>query len=103
MDLIRIQGGRALRGRITVSGAKNAALPLMAAALLSEEPLVLFNLPNLADIASMATLLSQHGVDIAFQEERGDGCGAGRAARFHTKRLASTTAPYELVRKMRAS
>ena len=65
MEMIRIQGGKPLRGTIPVSGAKNAALPLMAAALLSDKPLTLTNLPHLADIASMATLLSQLGVRLS--------------------------------------
>ena len=58
MEMIRIQGGRPLKGRIPVSGAKNAALPLMAAALLSDKPLTLSNVPHLADISSMAMLLA---------------------------------------------
>jgi len=63
MDQIRIHGGVSLNGHIDISGAKNAALPLMAAALLSDEPLTLTNLPRLADIASMADLLEGLGVD----------------------------------------
>jgi UDP-N-acetylglucosamine 1-carboxyvinyltransferase len=103
MEMIRIQGGNALRGRIPVSGAKNAALPLMATALLSDQPLILSNVPHLADISSMAMLLSQHGVDIALQGDGIKGGAAGSVMRFHTKELTSTTAPYDLVRKMRAS
>ncbi len=102
MEMIRIQGGKPLKGRIPVSGAKNAALPLMAAALLSDQPLTLSNMPHLADIASMANLLSQHGADIALEGD-GEGGETGSVMRFHTKQLTSTTAPYDLVRKMRAS
>ena len=99
MDKIRIRGGRALRGDIAISGAKNAALPLMAAALLTDQPLTLARLPDLADIATMVTLLEQHGVVI--QRTRADH-GAGRA-RFCAQEIASTKAPYDVVRKMRAS
>ena len=71
MDQIVIQGGKPLRGEIAISGAKNAALPLMAASLLSPEPLTLTNLPRLADISTMSKLLAQHGVDV--QSDDGDG------------------------------
>ncbi len=103
MEMIRIQGGRPLVGRIPISGAKNAALPLMATALLSEQPLTLSNVPHLADISSMELLLSQHGVDISLTGDGVEGAAAGSVMRFHTKELTSTTAPYDLVRKMRAS
>ncbi len=100
MDKLLIRGGQPLRGQITISGSKNAALPIMAASLLSEEPLRLRNLPKLADIASMRSLLEQHGVAVtpvhAVEEE-----AAG--ADFQAERIRSTTAPYEIVRKMRAS
>jgi UDP-N-acetylglucosamine 1-carboxyvinyltransferase len=75
----------------------------MAASLLSEQPLTLTNLPHLADIASMATLLAQHGTEVALQADGGLGSESGRVVQFHTKHLTSTTAPYDLVRKMRAS
>ncbi|MBX3456402.1 MAG: UDP-N-acetylglucosamine 1-carboxyvinyltransferase, partial [Ferrovibrio sp.] len=64
MDRIRIRGGKPLQGSIPIGGAKNAALPLMAAALLSTDTLTLSNVPHLADIATMAHLLQQHGVDV---------------------------------------
>jgi len=105
MDRIRIQGGRPLNGRIAVGGAKNAALPLMAAALLTDEPLVLANLPDLFDITTMAGMLDQHGVTLSV-EQNGAGCENGfrhRVARLQAGRITSTTAPYDLVRKMRAS
>ncbi len=64
MDQIRIRGGNRLHGAVRVSGAKNAALPLMAASLLTDDTLTLANLPGLADIETMASLLRQHGVRI---------------------------------------
>ncbi|MGH7003245.1 MAG: UDP-N-acetylglucosamine 1-carboxyvinyltransferase, partial [Alphaproteobacteria bacterium] len=64
MDRIRIVGGRPLKGRIPISGAKNAALPLMAACLLTDKPLTLTNLPQLADIKTLTSLLEQHGVKV---------------------------------------
>jgi UDP-N-acetylglucosamine 1-carboxyvinyltransferase len=99
MDKIRITGGTMLKGSIVVSGAKNAALALMPACLLSDQPLTLSNLPDLADITTMARLLQQHGVAMMMQSE-GD---AGRVLRLDAAQIASTTAPYDLVRKMRAS
>ena len=64
MDQIRVRGGRPLTGDIRISGSKNAALPLMAASLLTDQTLTLTNLPHLNDITTMAGLLAQHGVDI---------------------------------------
>ena len=101
MDKIVIRGGLPLSGIIPIAGAKNAALPLMAASLLTEESLVLGNLPELADIKTMADLLSQHGVSVT----RG---GPGQDMPPHVlelsaRQITSTTAPYDLVRKMRAS
>ncbi|MBX6375026.1 MAG: UDP-N-acetylglucosamine 1-carboxyvinyltransferase [Acetobacteraceae bacterium] len=95
MDRIRIRGGRPLEGRIPISGAKNAALPLMAAALLSDGPLTLTNVPDLADIETMGALLAQHGLTV----ER------DRAARTIVLSGAAENllAPYDIVRKMRAS
>jgi len=95
MDRIRIRGGRQLSGTIPISGAKNAALPLMAAALLMDGPLVLTNAPDLADIGTMAALLRQHGLVVAHDKQ----------ARTLTLSGAATNleAPYDLVRKMRAS
>jgi len=102
MDRIRIRGGRPLVGTIPIGGAKNAALPLMAASLLTDEPLLLSNLPHLADIASMARLLSGLGVDIAMNGEAPGGAG-GRVLELRARAVRDTTAPYDLVRKMRAS
>jgi UDP-N-acetylglucosamine 1-carboxyvinyltransferase len=100
MDKIKIKGGRELNGSIIVGGAKNAALPLMTAALLTEETLSLTNMPNLADIQTLARLLEQHGVELHMN---GAGSCAGRQLDLRASDITSTTAPYDLVRKMRAS
>jgi len=102
MDRIRVRGGRALHGDIRISGSKNAALPLMAASLLSDETLTLTNLPHLNDITTMAGLLAQHGVDIVLNGESDAGGHKGRVLELTAGRIASTQAPYDLVRKMRA-
>ncbi len=96
MDRIRIRGGRPLSGEIAIGGAKNAALPLMAAGLLTDDRLVLSNVPKLADIATMASLLAQHGIAV----ERPD--NAGRILSLGG-RITNTEAPYDIVRTMRAS
>ncbi len=101
MDSIRITGGRPLEGRIPISGAKNAALPLLAAGLLTERPLRLANLPRLADIETMLRLLAGHGVDITLEDGGAD--SAGQRVTLATRDLADATAPYDIVRKMRAS
>ncbi|NNG04966.1 MAG: UDP-N-acetylglucosamine 1-carboxyvinyltransferase, partial [Inquilinus sp.] len=103
MDRIRIGGGRALKGVLPISGAKNAALPLQAASLLTDETLTLSNLPDLADIGTMATLLGQHGVEIVVTETVGPDGHPQRTAAMTAASIASTMAPYDLVRKMRAS
>src|SRR5438270_4789104 len=103
MDKILIRGGVPLAGTIPIGGAKNAALPLMAACLLSAEPLILANLPALADIATMANLLVQHGVTVTIGDRADSGEGSGRTFEFSARHITSTTAPYDLVRKMRAS
>ena len=99
MDQIHIQGGKSLHGEIQISGAKNAALPLMAASLLTAEPLILTNLPDLADISSMVGVLSGLGVDV---HRNGNG-GPHSQCRMQAESISETTAPYDLVRKMRAS
>lgn len=101
MDRIVIQGGHRLQGRLTISGAKNAALPLMAACLLTDQPLTLSNVPQLMDIATMAGLLRQHGVHIEMISEAGSVDGSTLC--LHAAEITSETAPYDLVRKMRAS
>ncbi len=103
MDKIRIRGGRPLRGKIPISGAKNAALPLLAASLLSDETLVLRNLPHLADIATMTHLLAQHGVEVSMAGEHPGGGHMGHVLKLRAGAIASTEAPYDIVRKMRAS
>ena len=100
MDQMRIRGGNPLKGKIHISGAKNAALPLLAASLLTDETLCLQNVPQLADIAAMANLLGQHGAGICLNETNG---AAQRTLELTAKKITSTTAPYDLVRKMRAS
>ena len=103
MDRIRIRGGHRLEGEIRISGAKNAALPLMAASLLTDETLRLANLPHLMDITTLANLLVQHGVEIHMNGHTMDGGHAGRVLEMTARRITNTRAPYELVRKMRAS
>ncbi len=101
MDQIRIRGGRPLSGTIPISGAKNAALALMPAALLTDEPLTLRNLPRLADIDTFGHLLNQHGASTHTQGSRPE--DFGRVMTVRAGRITSTTAPYDIVRKMRAS
>ena len=101
MDQIVIRGGRALSGQIQISGAKNAALTLMPCALLSEEPLTLRNLPRLADIDTFGHLLNNHGVSTTI--EGSHPAEFGRVMTLRANRITSTVAPYDIVRKMRAS
>ena len=96
MDSIRIVGGRPLHGEIPIGGAKNAALPLMAAGLLTEERLVLTRVPRLADIETMAQLLDQHGIAVERTGNDGRSLSLGGP-------IKNTEAPYDIVRKMRAS
>jgi UDP-N-acetylglucosamine 1-carboxyvinyltransferase len=102
MDRIRIRGGKPLSGIIPIGGAKNAALPLMTAALLTEEPVTLRHVPVLADITTLSHLLVQHGAAVTM-------VGAktphehGHALKIDAGHIVSTTAPYDLVRRMRAS
>jgi len=102
MEQIIIEGGHPLQGELPISGAKNAALPLMCAALLSDEGLTLHNLPHLADIKTLAILLSELGTSLDYQKEGWD-IGSGQSIHLKTKNITSTTAPYDMVRKMRAS
>ncbi len=103
MDKILIRGGVPLHGSIAIGGAKNAALPLMAAALLTDDVLRLSNLPHLADISTMAHLMSDMGVSIAMEGDAPDGGHMGRVFALDASGLKDTTAPYDLVRRMRAS
>ena len=98
MDSIAITGGARLNGSIPVSGAKNSALKLMAAAILTDQPLLLTNMPRLADTKFLGRLLQELGVEVT---ER-DGAD-GQETLFHAATLSSTFAPYDLVRQMRAS
>ena len=102
MDRILIRGGTPLRGTITIGGAKNAALPLMAASLLTDETLTLSNLPHLADISTMSKLIRELGVKVSMDGDA-DGGHVGRVFGLTAKDTSNTTAPYDLVRKMRAS
>ncbi|MDF2118916.1 UDP-N-acetylglucosamine 1-carboxyvinyltransferase [Roseiarcaceae bacterium H3SJ34-1] len=104
MDRIRIVGGQKLNGTIPISGAKNAALPLMIASLLTNETLVLENVPRLADVRMLIRILGNHGVDHMIDGKRsGDTTHAGQTIRFTAREIVDTTAPYELVSRMRAS
>jgi UDP-N-acetylglucosamine 1-carboxyvinyltransferase len=104
MDRIRIRGGAPLNGMIPISGAKNAALPLMVASLLTAETLVLENVPRLADVNALKRILSNHGVDIAIQGKRpGQTTLTGQTVKLTASTIIDTTAPYELVSTMRAS
>jgi UDP-N-acetylglucosamine 1-carboxyvinyltransferase len=98
MDKVKIDGGNRLNGKIAISGAKNAALPLMAASLLSAEPLALENVPRLDDIASMRMLLEGLGTTVA-----GQAGGADASLTLTSADITNTEAPYDIVRKMRAS
>ena len=103
MDRIRIVGGTPLRGMIPIGGAKNAALALMPACLLTDETLALSNLPHLVDITTMANLLAQHGVTMALNGDSALGSPSGHTLELTAAEVTNTTAPYDLVRRMRAS
>ena len=103
MERIRIRGGIPLEGTVRIGGAKNAALPLMAASLLSTETLRLSNLPHLIDISTLARLLARLGVEIRMDGADSAEGHAGRVLELCAARIVSTEAPYDLVRKMRAS
>ena len=103
MDKIRIRGGRPIEGRIPISGAKNAALKVMAASLLTGETLRLSNLPHLVDITTLCNVLAQHGVEIRMNGAAGKSGHTGRVLELTAREIVSTRAPYDLVRKMRAS
>lgn len=104
MDRIRITGGRPLEGTIPISGAKNATLPLMIASLLTEDTLILENVPHLADVVQLQRILNNQGVDVMLSGKRAsDGDHAGQTVKISAASIVDTTAPYELVSKMRAS
>ena len=104
MDRIVIRGGSKLEGSIPISGAKNAALPLMIASLLTDQTLTLENLPRLADVNQLIRILGNQGVDFSVDGKRpGEDAMAGQTAHLRAKTIVDTTAPYELVSRMRAS
>ena len=104
MDRIRIVGGNPLNGVIPISGAKNAALPLMIASLLTSDTLTLENVPHLADVEQLLRILGNHGVDVSVNGRRErQGETYSRTIHFTCRTIVDTTAPYELVSKMRAS
>jgi UDP-N-acetylglucosamine 1-carboxyvinyltransferase len=104
MDRIKITGGAPLHGVIPISGAKNAALPLMIASLLSEDVLTLTNVPRLADVSLLARILGNHGIDVTIAGKRpGEVELTGQTVRLDARSIVDTTAPYELVSRMRAS
>lgn len=104
MDRIKIRGGHQLNGTIPISGAKNAALPLMIASLLTDDTLTLENVPHLADVERLIRILGNHGVDYTVNGRRErEGKGYSRTIHFTARNIVDTTAPYELVSKMRAS
>ncbi len=104
MDRIRISGGRKLNGRIPISGAKNATLPLMIASLLTDETLILDNVPRLADVNLLQRILGNHGVDVMVGGKRtGETQYDGQTLHISAAHIVDTTAPYELVSRMRAS
>ena len=104
MDRIRIVGGNRLSGAIPISGAKNAALPLMIASILTPETLTLQNVPRLSDVRLLAQILNNFGTDTTIAGKRaGQREGYARTMRLNAAEIVDTTAPYELVSKMRAS
>jgi UDP-N-acetylglucosamine 1-carboxyvinyltransferase len=104
MDRIRITGGQKLNGTIPISGAKNATLPLMIAGMLTDQTLILDNVPRLADVGLLQRILSNHGVDIMTGGKRlGETQYDGQTLHISAAKIVDTTAPYELVSRMRAS
>ncbi len=104
MDKIRITGGQPLNGSIPISGAKNAALPLMIASLLTDETLTLVNVPRLSDVTALSRILSNQGVDRTVAGKRiGQSAESGQTVALTARQITDTCAPYELVSTMRAS
>ncbi|MBU6339389.1 MAG: UDP-N-acetylglucosamine 1-carboxyvinyltransferase [Rickettsiales bacterium] len=103
MKKLFIKGGKKLQGSISITGAKNAALPLMVASILTEEKLTLLNMPHVADISTMANLLASLGIKIELDGANKNGGNQGRVVVFDAKEISNPVAPYELVSKMRAS
>ena len=121
MDAFIIQGGKRLRGRVRINGSKNSSLPIMAAALLTDEPVILRDIPNLSDIQNMLKLLASLGMDVSNEEDAGPAKGKskksrkpakreivdspvkGQTIRMHVNDLEKSIAHYDIVRTMRAS
>ncbi len=103
MKKLLIKGGKKLHGEIDIVGAKNATLPLMVASILTDEKLTLSNLPHVSDIATMANLLVNLGIEISFDGVSKDHGNQGRVIILDAKNIDNPVAPYDLVRKMRAS
>lgn len=103
MKKLLIQGGKRLQGNIQITGAKNATLPLMVAAILTDEKLTLLNIPHVADISTMANLLANLGVEIHLEGSDKDSGNQGRVMSLDAKEISNPVAPYDLVCKMRAS
>jgi len=102
MDRIIVRGGLPLYGSVSISGAKNAALPLMAASLLTKETLVLSNVPQLSDTVTMSHLLMNHGVKLSICGRESDDCTKHKVF-LNAEKITNFQAPYEIVKKMRAS
>ncbi|HEX7319989.1 MAG TPA: UDP-N-acetylglucosamine 1-carboxyvinyltransferase [bacterium] len=94
MDRFVIEGGKKLKGEVTISGAKNSALPIIAAALLTDTPVILENIPDVVDVHTMVKLIKHHGAKVSFEKN---------TLTIHTPRIKNIEAPYDIVRKMRAS
>ena len=103
MDKLLIEGGVPLVGEVAISGAKNAALPILCASLLGSEPLRLSNVPRLNDVATMRRLIGQMGVAVGVESENGEDGEDGGVMTLDSRRLDHPVAPYELVKTMRAS
>ena len=103
MKKLVITGGNKLQGSVQISGAKNAALPLMVASILTNQKLTLSNIPQVADISTMANLLSNLGIEITLEGGDEDGGHLGKVLSFSAATIDNPVAPYELVCKMRAS
>lgn len=103
MDVIKVKGGKPLHGKIRISGSKNAALPIMAAALLTDDTFILSNVPNLADIVTMSQLLMNHGAEFSIDGSSISEDKSGRTILLNSSNITNFTAPYDIVKKMRAS
>jgi len=103
MKKLFIKGGKKLHGSVVIAGAKNAALPLMVASILTDEKLTLLNVPHVSDISTMANLLANLGIKIQLDGAHKEGGNQGRVMIFDAKEISNPVAPYDLVCKMRAS